>query len=66
MRIFDKINLYYLTLILGWDRYRGGLDVHNNMTGTESVFTLFEDHQIMFHVSQLLPFSSEDTQQVRN
>ena len=48
----------------GWDRYRGGLDVHNNMTGTESVFTLFEDHQIMFHVSQLLPFSSEDTQQV--
>ena len=55
-----------VTSILGWDRYRGGLDVHNNMTGTESVFTLFEDHQIMFHVSQLLPFSSEDTQQVRN
>ena len=48
-----------------WDRYRGGLDVHNNMTGTESVYTLFEDHQIMFHVSTLLPFSQEDTQQVR-
>ena len=48
----------------GWDRYRGGLDVHNNMTGTESVFTLFEDHQIMFHVSTLLPFSTEDSQQV--
>ena len=48
-----------------WDRYRGGLDVHNNMTGTETVYTLFEDHQIMFHVSTLLPFSQEDTQQVR-
>ena len=48
----------------GWDRYRGGLDVHNNMTGTQSVFTLFEDHQIMFHVSTLLPFSTEDSQQV--
>ena len=48
-----------------WDRYRGGLDVHNNMTGSESVYTLFEDHQIMFHVSTLLPYTQEDTQQVR-
>ena len=41
-----------------WDRYRGGLDVHNNMTGTETVYTLFEDHQIMFHVLTSLQISS--------
>ena len=34
------------------------------MTGTQSYFTLFEDHQVMFHVSTLLPYSTEDTQQV--
>lgn len=49
----------------GWDRYRGGLDVHNNMTGIESVYTLFEEHQVMFHVSTLLPYSKEDSQQVK-
>ena len=48
----------------GWDRYNGGLDTHNDMTGTHSYFTLFEEHQVMFHVSTLLPYSNEDTQQV--
>ena len=61
----------WLTLILrhtffslGWDRYRGGLDVHNDMTGSEAVYTLFEDHQVMFHVSTLLPYTKDDKQQV--
>ena len=49
---------------LGWDRYRGGLDVHNDMTGSEAVYTLFEDHQVMFHVSTLLPYTKDDKQQV--
>ena len=49
---------------LGWDRYRGGLDVHNNMTGNEAIYTLFEDHQVMFHVSTLLPYTKDDKQQV--
>ena len=48
----------------GWDRYRGGLDVHNNMTGNEAIYTLFEDHQVMFHVSTLLPYTKDDKQQV--
>ena len=63
--------LDWLTLILrrtsfslGWDRYRGGLDVHNDMTGSEAVYTLFEDHQVMFHVSTLLPYTKDDKQQV--
>ena len=34
------------------------------MTGEESVFTTQEEHEIMFHVSTLLPFSNDDKQQV--
>ena len=34
------------------------------MTGTQSYFTLFEEHQVMFHVSTMLPYSNEDIQQV--
>ena len=48
----------------GWDRYNGGLDTQNDMTGTQSYFTSFEEHQVMFHVSTMLPYSNEDIQQV--
>jgi hypothetical protein len=34
------------------------------MTGEYSYFTTFEEHDIMYHVSTLLPFSSDDRQQV--
>ena len=50
----------------GWRGYGGGLDVSNDMTGTHSYFKSFEEHQVMFHVSTLLPFFPEDAQQVRN
>ena len=33
-------------------------------TGTESVYTVFEGHEIMFHVSTLLPFTPDNRQQV--
>ncbi len=55
----DKVTLK------GWTGYKGGLDTKNNMTGETSIFTEFEEHQLMFHVSTLLPFSKEDSQQVR-
>ncbi|XP_055846645.1 GTPase-activating Rap/Ran-GAP domain-like protein 3 isoform X2 [Episyrphus balteatus] len=48
----------------GWDRFRGGLDVKGDMTGKYSVYTLYEGHEIMFHVSTLLPFSRDNRQQV--
>ena len=48
----------------GWRGYRGGLDVRADMTGLESVYTRQEEHQIMFHVSTLLPFCPDDKQQV--
>ena len=35
-----------------------------NSTGTHSVYTVFEGHEIMFHVSTLLPYTSGNKQQV--
>lgn len=47
----------------GWTGYRGGLDVKDNTTGMQSLYTMFEGHEVMFHVSVMLPFS-KDSQQV--
>ncbi|XP_067000028.2 GTPase-activating Rap/Ran-GAP domain-like protein 3 [Anabrus simplex] len=48
----------------GWDKYRGGLDVKGDMTGRYSIYTIYEGHEIMFHVSTLLPYSKDNRQQV--
>ncbi|CAC5375652.1 GTPase-activating Rap/Ran-GAP domain-like protein 3,Rap1 GTPase-activating protein 2 [Mytilus coruscus] len=48
----------------GWDKFKGGLDVKADSTGTESVYTVYEGHEIMFHVSTMLPHSKENKQQV--
>eukprot|EP01117_Protostelium_nocturnum_P017295 TRINITY_DN7021_c0_g3_i2.p1 TRINITY_DN7021_c0_g3~~TRINITY_DN7021_c0_g3_i2.p1 ORF type:complete len:869 (+),score=227.28 TRINITY_DN7021_c0_g3_i2:208-2814(+) len=40
----------------GWEGYTGGLDAKHDRTGEESYFTTFDEYQIMFHVSTLLPF----------
>ncbi|XP_046640588.1 GTPase-activating Rap/Ran-GAP domain-like protein 3 isoform X4 [Daphnia pulicaria] len=48
----------------GWDKYRGGLDVKGDMTGAYSVHTIYEGHEIMFHVSTLLPYSKDNKQQL--
>jgi hypothetical protein len=47
-----------------WAGYTGGLDTNKNMTGTQSVFTAFNDHQIMFHVAPMLPHDPECPQQL--
>lgn len=36
----------------------------HGQTGVESVYTIFRDREIMFHVSTKLPFTDGDTQQV--
>ncbi|XP_044120804.1 GTPase-activating Rap/Ran-GAP domain-like protein 3 isoform X2 [Neovison vison] len=54
----DKITLK------GWTGYRGGLDTKNDTTGTHSVYTVYHGHEIMFHVSTMLPYSKENKQQV--
>ncbi|KAJ1520953.1 hypothetical protein ONE63_004030 [Megalurothrips usitatus] len=48
----------------GWKKYRGGLDVKGDMTGKHSVYTIYEGHEIMFHVSTMLPYSRDNRQQV--
>ena len=35
-----------------------------DMTGKYSVYTVYEGHEIMFHVSTLLPYSRDNKQQV--
>ncbi|XP_032702637.1 rap1 GTPase-activating protein 2 isoform X6 [Lontra canadensis] len=45
--------------------FRGGLDVTHGQTGVESVYTIFRDREIMFHVSTKLPFTEGDAQQLQ-
>ncbi|XP_077505230.1 GTPase-activating Rap/Ran-GAP domain-like protein 3 isoform X11 [Amblyomma americanum] len=65
-REFDRfVNLLGEKVRLkGWDKYRGGLDVKGDMTGKYSVYTIYEGHEIIFHVSTLLPYSKDNKQQV--
>ena len=48
----------------GFKGFLGGLDNERNLTGEMSVYTKFQNLDIMFHVSTLLPFSPNDSQQV--
>uniref|UniRef100_A0A8C8CFU2 GTPase-activating Rap/Ran-GAP domain-like protein 3 n=1 Tax=Oncorhynchus tshawytscha TaxID=74940 RepID=A0A8C8CFU2_ONCTS len=63
---FDKfINLLGDTISLqGWAGYRGGLDTKNDTTGMNSIYTVYQGHELMFHVSTMLPYSKENKQQV--
>jgi RAP1 GTPase activating protein 1 len=45
--------------------YRGGLDIQFGQTGEESVYETFKDREIMFHVSTLLPYTENDSQQLQ-
>ncbi|XP_049594291.1 GTPase-activating Rap/Ran-GAP domain-like protein 3 isoform X1 [Syngnathus scovelli] len=48
----------------GWAGYRGGLDTKNDTTGIKSIYTVYQGHELMFHVSTMLPYSKENKQQV--
>ncbi|XP_038637538.1 GTPase-activating Rap/Ran-GAP domain-like protein 3 isoform X6 [Scyliorhinus canicula] len=59
------LNLLGETVTLkGWIGYRGGLDTKNDTTGIHSIYTVYQGHEIMFHVSTMLPYSKENKQQV--
>nr|XP_046150610.1 rap1 GTPase-activating protein 2-like isoform X3 [Oncorhynchus gorbuscha] len=45
--------------------FRGGLDVSHGQTGSESVYTVFRQREMMFHVSTKLPFTEGDEQQLQ-
>lgn len=54
----DKIKLK------GWSKYRGGLDVVENTTGSHSYFTSHRNFDVMYHVSTMLPYSTQNMQQL--
>ena len=62
MRLESKCKNFIL--ILFEFRFRGGLDVMNNDTGVHSIYTVYDNSEIMFHVSTLLPHSSVNEQQL--
>ena len=39
--------------------------VAGDTTGLESIYTVYEGHEVMFHVSTLLPYTPDNRQQVR-
>ncbi|XP_041731250.1 rap1 GTPase-activating protein 2 isoform X7 [Coregonus clupeaformis] len=45
--------------------FRGGLDVSHGQTGSESIYTVFRQREMMFHVSTKLPFTEGDVQQLQ-
>jgi len=49
-------------ILKGFDKYKGGLDNKNNTTGVHSVYTVVQGHEVMFHVSTLLPHSKHAQQ----
>mmetsp|Transcript_29526 Transcript_29526/g.41542 ORF Transcript_29526/g.41542 Transcript_29526/m.41542 type:complete len:901 (+) Transcript_29526:99-2801(+) len=51
-------------VLKGWSQFRGGLDVKKDSTGTHSIYTQFQDSEIMFHVGTLLPYLPNDKQQL--
>lgn len=51
-------------LIQGFSGFRGGLDVSNGHTGETSIYQVFRDREVMFHVSTKLPYAEGDKQQV--
>ncbi|XP_031761572.1 rap1 GTPase-activating protein 2-like [Xenopus tropicalis] len=58
-RFWEKVNLQ------NFKGFRGGLDVFQGQTGSESIYTTFRGHEIMFHVSTKLPFTPGDPQQLQ-
>ena len=45
--------------------YKGGLDTVHGQTGQYSVYQVFHNREIMFHISTLLPYSEVDKQQLQ-
>ncbi|XP_064206226.1 signal-induced proliferation-associated 1-like protein 1 isoform X1 [Anguilla rostrata] len=48
----------------GFEKYRAQLDIKTDSTGTHSLYTRYQDYEIMFHVSTMLPYTAKNTQQL--
>ncbi|CAG7817153.1 unnamed protein product [Allacma fusca] len=51
--------------LTGHKGYRGGLDTQHGQTGNESVYVNYQNREIMFHVSTMLPYMESDSQQLQ-
>ncbi|XP_053575956.1 LOW QUALITY PROTEIN: signal-induced proliferation-associated protein 1 [Bombina bombina] len=51
-------------LLKGFDKYRAQLDIKTDSTGTHSLYTRYQDYEIMFHVSTMLPYTASNSQQL--
>eukprot|EP01126_Amoeba_proteus_P032700 TRINITY_DN3190_c0_g4_i2.p1 TRINITY_DN3190_c0_g4~~TRINITY_DN3190_c0_g4_i2.p1 ORF type:complete len:273 (-),score=49.92 TRINITY_DN3190_c0_g4_i2:518-1336(-) len=51
-------------LLKGWQEYSAGLDTKDNKTGEYGLYTQFENFNVMFHVSTMIPFTEDDPQQL--
>jgi len=47
-----------------WQGFRGGLDVRSGTTGSHTIYRQFNNNEIVFHVSTMLPFNPKDKQQL--
>ncbi|XP_051953461.1 signal-induced proliferation-associated 1-like protein 3 [Xyrauchen texanus] len=48
----------------GFDKYAAQLDTKTDSTGTHSLYTTYQDYEIMFHVSTMLPYMPNNPQQL--
>uniref|UniRef100_A0A8C3IGJ8 Signal-induced proliferation-associated 1 n=1 Tax=Chrysemys picta bellii TaxID=8478 RepID=A0A8C3IGJ8_CHRPI len=48
----------------GFTKYRAQLDTKTDSTGTHSLYTTYQDYEIMFHVSTMLPYTPNNRQQL--
>ncbi|XP_061090961.1 signal-induced proliferation-associated protein 1-like isoform X2 [Conger conger] len=48
----------------GFEKYRAQLDTKTDSTGSHSLYTRYQDYELMFHVSTMLPYTANNTQQL--
>lgn len=48
----------------GFESYKAGLDNKTDSTGTNSIYATYQDCEVMFHVSTMLPFTPNNRQQL--
>ncbi|XP_031717232.1 signal-induced proliferation-associated 1-like protein 3 isoform X2 [Anarrhichthys ocellatus] len=51
-------------LLKGFTKYAAQLDTKTDSTGTHSLYTTYQDYEVMFHVSTMLPYMPNNPQQL--
>ena len=59
------IFICWSNLLSSFYSYRGGLDIQHGQTGDDSVYEVFKEKEVMFHVSTMLPYTENDSQQLQ-